>query len=275
MGHQAAAEQGEAYSKPSRAASAAVEACPIPKGSYADTCHNCRFLSAASAAAERSTSAAKTSMDSAMAKISSQALDSSIDTSAAVPVVNGDSCVYECECMDSYGLPQQTVCNTQYCDFLANHYGILTCFGSGINWCRATHGYSNATRRLRPDLYHANSKTWEGMLASLFGSYKQSDEVEGDASKAVGNFPATVIVFVINVLVLAYDGKWMVKNALTTHNLWLLFSSVVYIDMFSGLLHIVLDNPKVVTWALLGPQCESFQTHHHSPTRFLTVPWFG
>ena len=42
-----------------------------------------------------------------------------------------------------------------------------------------------------------------------------------------------------------------------------------------NVLHIVLDNPHFVRWPLIGPQCESFQTHHAAPTRLLTTPWFA
>jgi hypothetical protein len=126
------------------------------------------------------------------------------------------------------------------------------------------------------DAGHSSSGTnLEGLLASLVGSYKTSDELAGDASKAVGNLPATLIVFACCAVTLLFDTGHMLRNALSPVNGLLLLGSAVYIELFSGLLHIVLDNPLFVTWPLLGPQCESFQTHHVSPTRILTLPWFG
>ena len=45
----------------------------------------------------------------------------------------------------------------------------------------------------------------------------------------------------------------------------LLATAVVYVDILSGLLHIVLDNPAFTTLPLLGPGAVGFQRHHHHP----------
>merc|ERR1712070_554374 len=58
-------------------------------------------------------------------------------------------------------------------------------------------------------------------------------------------------------------------------NALLLFMAVCAVDLFSGVLHICLDNPNFVRMPVIGPQCQSFQTHHDAPTRLLLVPWFG
>jgi len=47
--------------------------------------------------------------------------------------------------------------------------------------------------------------------------------------------------------------------------LLLLTLAVLYVDVLSGLLHVVLDNPAFTTLPLLGPGAIGFQRHHHSP----------
>ena len=57
------------------------------------------------------------------------------------------------------------------------------------------------------------------------------------------------------------------RHALATAVLYvlLLLLVVIYVDMVSGLLHIVLDNPLFTTWPLIGPGAVGFQRHHHHP----------
>jgi palmitoyl-[glycerolipid] 3-(E)-desaturase len=48
----------------------------------------------------------------------------------------------------------------------------------------------------------------------------------------------------------------------------ILFSGIFmffWYDFFSGLLHIVLDNPDFIPFPLLGTPCLEFQWHHHIP----------
>jgi len=196
-------------------------------------------------------------------------------------------CQLSCTCMDSYHLPVSSVCNLRYCKSqlsadggvevaLDNIFGILTCPGGGINFCRATSGWGLRTKRLEPpSAYAASSGSIEGRLALIFGSYKQEDFHMGGADKAVANFYASAIVFFFMLAVLLVDSRWMVTKAFSRENLLLTVLSMIYVDIFSGILHVVLDNPFNVTMPLIGPQCESFQTHHDSPTRLLTIPWFG
>ena len=58
--------------------------------------------------------------------------------------------------------------------------------------------------------------------------------------------------------------RGLTLSACQTHA-FLLLAAVGYVDMLSGLLHIVLDNPKFVTLPLLGPGAVGFQRHHHHP----------
>ena len=48
-------------------------------------------------------------------------------------------------------------------------------------------------------------------------------------------------------------------------HLLLLLVVVVYVDVLSGLLHIVLDNPAFTTAPVIGPGAVGFQRHHHHP----------
>ena len=41
---------------------------------------------------------------------------------------------------------------------------------------------------------------------------------------------------------------------------------MAYMDVTSGLLHIVLDNPLFNTWPAIGPSAIAFQNHHKDPT---------
>lgn len=39
----------------------------------------------------------------------------------------------------------------------------------------------------------------------------------------------------------------------------------IWYDFFSGILHIILDNPEFINFPLIGPACLEFQWHHHIP----------
>jgi len=203
---------------------------------------------------------------------------------------NNKDCLLECECKDAFGLPVHTTCNTLYCHegpntdapvddvILTNHFGHLACgqYATSFNYCKATYNYTNANyRMLPPSAYAPSLLNLEGALAWVFGSYKASDEISGDANKAVANFPASLVVFVSIAAILAVDGCWIFQNCLTKPNVVLFVAATFVVDLFSGVLHIVLDNPNFVQMPIIGPQCTSFQTHHDSPTRLLIVPWFG
>ena len=45
----------------------------------------------------------------------------------------------------------------------------------------------------------------------------------------------------------------------------MLCMAIAYVDVLSGLLHIVLDNPSFTTLPVLGPGAVGFQRHHHHP----------
>ena len=42
--------------------------------------------------------------------------------------------------------------------------------------------------------------------------------------------------------------------------------SFFWYDFYSGMLHIVLDNPSFLEFPILGPPCLEFQWHHHIPS---------
>ena len=54
-------------------------------------------------------------------------------------------------------------------------------------------------------------------------------------------------------------------RALFTTHLIMVCMAIAYVDVLSGLLHIVLDNPSFTTLPLLGPGAVGFQRHHHHP----------
>ena len=47
----------------------------------------------------------------------------------------------------------------------------------------------------------------------------------------------------------------------------------VLYDLFSGVLHIVLDHPGFINFPLLGPACLEFQWHHHLPRDIASKPY--
>jgi len=193
-----------------------------------------------------------------------------------------EDCLLTCVCKDAFGLPIHSVCNLRYCPAtrgmwveVENQYGYISCPG-GMDFCRATYNYSGLAYRMSPpSAYQPSWYNIEGALARIFGSYKASNEIAGDANKVVANFYASLFVFGMCFAIVYVDFRWMVSAAFSVQNLGLLLLATCYIDLFSGLLHVCLDNPNFVNMPLIGPQCQSFQTHHDSPTRMVQVPWFG
>jgi palmitoyl-[glycerolipid] 3-(E)-desaturase len=45
-------------------------------------------------------------------------------------------------------------------------------------------------------------------------------------------------------------------------------------DVFSGLLHICLDNPNFIAFPIIGDSCLEFQWHHHIPTDITSKSFF-
>ena len=52
----------------------------------------------------------------------------------------------------------------------------------------------------------------------------------------------------------------------------LLLAAFLYVDILSGFLHVVLDNPAFATWPLIGPGAVGFQRHHHHPMGITVYP---
>jgi hypothetical protein len=46
----------------------------------------------------------------------------------------------------------------------------------------------------------------------------------------------------------------------------LVVAAALYTDWMSGALHVVLDNPILNTWPVIGPEARAFQSHHFDPT---------
>lgn len=52
----------------------------------------------------------------------------------------------------------------------------------------------------------------------------------------------------------------------------LFVAAALYTDAMSGILHIVLDNPVMNTWPIIGPEALAFQGHHFDPTGVARSP---
>ena len=66
----------------------------------------------------------------------------------------------------------------------------------------------------------------------------------------------------ISILLIHYNSPWTILTAG-------LFSFFWY-DFFSGILHVVLDNPQFIKVPILSEPCLEFQWHHHIP--FVNIP---
>jgi len=191
------------------------------------------------------------------------------------------SCIIECVCKDAYQLPVHSVCNLRYCPRdqsglveLSNKFGRIQCEGEGLEFCRATYNYTTY-RMAPPSAYEPSMLNFEGALARAFGTYKVMDELDGGPNKAVANMWASLVTVAICIAIFAFDVRWMLQNLATIQNAAIFVLAMLAVDLFSGVLHICLDNPNFATMPVIGPQCMSFQTHHDSPNRMLQVPWFG
>ena len=61
------------------------------------------------------------------------------------------------------------------------------------------------------------------------------------------------------------QGRRATLGSACQRHLTLLSLAVLYVEVLSGLLHIVLDNPSFTTLPLLGAGAIGFQRHHHHP----------
>ncbi len=74
--------------------------------------------------------------------------------------------------------------------------------------------------------------------------------------KRITAFP--ILISLISALMIAYNA-----NSIMTPLAVLI--SFIWYDFFSGVLHVVLDNPDFISLPLLGQPCLEFQWHHHIP----------
>jgi len=119
-----------------------------------------------------------------------------------------------------------------------------------------------------PDITKLN----QTVSAKTLEFYKQNSNPTTPEFTAVGDkkrvvyqnrfTPFPVVVMVVGISTLAY-------LACTGDHLLVIASlifSFFYYDIFSGALHVVLDNPNFIDMPLLGDSCLEFQWHHHIPT---------
>ena len=57
-----------------------------------------------------------------------------------------------------------------------------------------------------------------------------------------------------------------------SNNLQLFVAAALYTDIMSGLLHLVLDNPIMNTWPIIGKEALAFQGHHFDPSGIARGP---
>ena len=80
------------------------------------------------------------------------------------------------------------------------------------------------------------------------------------------------MVWVFSALALAMLLKGGVVAGLSTVLVCMLVMFLAY-DVYSGILHIVLDCPDNISMPLLGQACLEFQWHHHIPTDIVRKPF--
>merc|ERR1711871_82796 len=116
---------------------------------------------------------------------------------------------------------------------------------------------------------------------SKFNPFGDGEDVFMRSSKDL----FTVLVFlctVITLSILVFSHRCGLKVCLPVRSkriltlrdhMWIIFAAFVFTDWMSGLLHVVLDNPVMNTWPVVGPEAKAFQGHHYDPTAVARGPW--
>ena len=65
------------------------------------------------------------------------------------------------------------------------------------------------------------------------------------------------------------------KTLSVKDHMWLIFAAYIFTDWMSGNLHVILDNPVMNTWPVIGPEAKAFQGHHYDPTAVARGNWMN
>ena len=116
---------------------------------------------------------------------------------------------------------------------------------------------------------------------SKFNPFGDGEDVFMRSSKDL--FTALVLLCtVITLSILVFSHRCGLKVCLPLRSsrvltlrdhAWIIFAAFVFTDWMSGLLHVVLDNPIMNTWPVVGPEAKAFQGHHYDPTAVARGPW--
>merc|ERR1711871_73939 len=94
-------------------------------------------------------------------------------------------------------------------------------------------------------------------------------------TQQIGKNIATIILVTLTLAPLLSGTIGDLFSRLTVRQLAaLLLASALWTDIASGMLHIVLDNPKINHWPIIGPEAAAFQGHHFTPSDIVTGKWF-
>ena len=196
----------------------------------------------------------------------------------------------ECECAGHGGDMFWSICGLGLCNGtgLTNNGGTLAC-AVGLNQCLSTYRYAARVARLKKmgagplanttvqTMYMRKVKEASLITGGVEAMRKNRVVGVGIESPLLGathNVASiiTVVSFFIAVI-LEREALASFKWLTSSRALSLMVLSAVYVDVLSGLLHIVLDNPTITHWPLIGPECETFQGHHVAPNDIAKGSW--
>lgn len=178
-------------------------------------------------------------------------------------------CVLRCNC-SANGILHATACNLELCDVLTNKGGFLVCDKKEfMNWgdmCMGTDGWQGLhDRGVRQD----EAKLAEGRLSWVHrGGSPAKGLLASSASPCAVTFFCALLVIDRN----AFFGRD--RYSLTRH-LRLGLLATIFVDLVSATMHITLDNPRIMHWPLIGPECRAFQGHHVKPSDIFLGSWVG
>merc|ERR1711871_782587 len=118
---------------------------------------------------------------------------------------------------------------------------------------------------------------------SKFNPFGDGEDVFMRSSKDL--FTALVLLCtIITLSILVFSHRCGLKACLPLRSrrvltlqdhMWIIFAAFVFTDWMSGLLHVVLDNPVMNTWPVVGPEAKAFQGHHYDPTAVARGNWMN
>jgi hypothetical protein len=112
--------------------------------------------------------------------------------------------------------------------------------------------------------------------SSLFWEFYYQDTSApegGTAGGALGGEDFASCALAVELLIMGFfaytskhsDTKLTSTKAAVVRHLLVFLAAVAFVDLMSGLVHLVLDNPLFNDWAIIGPAAVGFQHHHGDP----------